>query len=51
MRPLLPEQWGQFGVIHARDAKLPQIAQDFIACLKEEIDKRVLPGSIEVCDA
>ena len=51
MRPLLPEQWGQFGVIHARDAKLPQLAQDFIACLKDEIDKRVLPGSIEVCDS
>ncbi len=49
MRPLIPERWFNFGLIHSREAGLSPLAQEFLTCLKAEIEQRLIPGLIERC--
>ena len=51
MRPLIPERWFSFGLIHSRETQLSPLAQELITCLKAEIEKHLVPGSIERCES
>ena len=47
LRPLCPERWFEFGIIRARDGRLSPLAEAFATCLRDEIERRLLPGEIE----
>jgi DNA-binding transcriptional LysR family regulator len=47
MRPLLPARWFNFGVILPKAGDVLPLAQEFIDCLKSEVDNHLVPGSIE----
>lgn len=51
IRPLVTERWFNFGIIHSREARLSPLAQEMITCLKAEIEKHLVPGSIERVDS
>jgi len=47
MRPLLPERWFNFGVILPKEGAVLPVAQEFIDCLKSELDNHLVAGSVE----
>jgi DNA-binding transcriptional LysR family regulator len=47
MRPLRPQRWYNFGYILPKDTDPIPLAREFIACLKSEVDRHLVPGSVE----
>ena len=51
LRPLRPEWWFDFGIIRAREGRPNPLAEAFSECLREEIERRLVPGEVERVDA